>query len=224
MNSESSSESEHLPRRAMPDAAIILAGGRSSRMGRHKPALPVAWIAMSDRVIGAVRDANPNAAVIIAGSAAGIAAVDAIVIGDTHAFAGPLAGVASALSGWQARSAPTDTPGDGTACPTPATLPDDAMVCILAGDMPFLTGQVITDLTAHVTPKQPACAVDSAGRMQVLLSAWPLGLLRTQLEAIGDPRNAPMRLLFRGTSPRLVPIADALLRDIDTPEEYSSVQ
>lgn len=184
---------------ASPDAAIILTGGRSTRMGRHKPAIAINGTAMGDRVIAAVRAANPNARIIVAGTDSGLSAPGCTVVPDLEPHAGPLAGIASA-----ARA---------------IALPDTATVCILAADMPYLTADAIIALTANAAEHGAACAVDSTGRRQQLTSAWRWADLRTQLGRINDPRNGPVKWLYRELEPQLVALPDAQLRDVDSPED-----
>lgn len=209
------SESEPDPAARRPDIAILLTGGRSSRMGRHKPALPIDGVAIADHTIHAVRTANPEALIVIAGTDQGLHSPDLITVPDTETFAGPLAGIASAVA-WLHERAATDAAGSATH----AFVKDDEAVCILAGDMPYLSAASLQQLCDRATLTAPACAVDSTGRMQFLVSAWRWPLLMTQLASITEVRNAPVKRLFAGVRPTLVAIPDAELRDIDTPEDY----
>ncbi|MFD2674537.1 molybdenum cofactor guanylyltransferase [Gulosibacter bifidus] len=187
-----------------PHAAIILTGGRSSRMNKvHKPALELSGKPLADHVITAVRATNPAARILIAGTSEGLTSPEVQTLPDSTPYAGPLAGICSALPG-------LDDLTDGT-------------VCILAGDMPFLSAATLQRLAEAATTR-PASCVDGTGRMQMLVTAWPLALLRQQVAAIDDPNNGPVKWLFRGVEPVLVSVPDAELRDIDTPQDYRAAQ
>jgi molybdopterin-guanine dinucleotide biosynthesis protein A len=79
-------------------AAIVLAGGRSSRFGRDKLAEPFAGRPMLDHAIAAVLGRTKEVIVVVAPGA--VLAIPPVVrvVHDERAFDGPLAGVAAGLA------------------------------------------------------------------------------------------------------------------------------
>src|SRR5699024_8291038 len=80
--------------------AVVLTGGRSSRMGgRHKPGILIDGRSVIDRTLRALWSAAPSAQVVIAGSAGGLSPQlrdRVLVVREDPPFSGPLAGVAAA--------------------------------------------------------------------------------------------------------------------------------
>jgi len=144
---------------ALPDA-VVLAGGRSSRLGRDKAAVEVAGVPLLDRVLRAV--APVCGRVVVAGPARQLAP-------------GTLA---------PGRPDPVwcreDPPGGGPVAAVSAALPHVAAdrVFVLAVDLPFLTARALRAL-AGAGPS--AVAVDAAGRDQGLLGVWETARLRAAL-------------------------------------------
>lgn len=185
--------------------AIVLTGGRSSRMGgRHKPGIVVDGHSVIDRTLSALWSAAPAAQVIIAGSDAGLSQHllhKTTVVREHPPFSGPVAGVAAALD----------------AIPSSASL-----LLLLGGDTPFLSASTITRLVAAITTgASVASCLDSTGHLQYLCSAWQYEVFRTQLNRIGEPAGVPLRALFEGLNPELVACDPDELRDIDTPEDLA---
>src|SRR5699024_2886316 len=120
--------------RSHPVDAIILTGGRSSRMGgRHKPALTVGGSTVLDRTLTALVAAEPTVRVIIAGTDEGLSdrfRQRVTVVRENPPFAGPLAGVAAAVATFDPVIAGT--------------------VVLLGGDLPFLSHTTLQDLMTTV--------------------------------------------------------------------------
>lgn len=185
--------------------AIVLTGGRSSRMGgRHKPGIVLDGRSVIDRTVSALWSAAPSAQVIIAGSDAGLSPRlrnRVTVVREAPPFSGPAAGVAAALE---------------------AIPPTEGVVLLLGGDTPFLSATTLTSLlTAALAGAPVASCLDSTGHLQYLCAAWQQQVLRTQVEHIEDPAGVPLRALFAGLSPQLVDCDPDELRDIDTPEDLA---
>lgn len=185
--------------------AVILTGGRSSRMGgRHKPGILVDGRSIIDRTVTALWSASPSAEVVIAGSGAGLSPRlqhKVTVVREEPPFAGPVAGVAAAFQ--------TMSPSDGA-------------VLLLGGDTPFLSATTMKSLlTATLAGAPVASCIDSTGYLQYLCAAWQHDVLRVQLEQIGEPAGVPLRALFHGLVPELVDCDPEELRDIDTPDDLA---
>jgi molybdopterin-guanine dinucleotide biosynthesis protein A len=149
----------------MSIAALVLAGGNASRMGRaDKPLLTVGGSPILARIIDAVRPDAAGVAISANGDPTRLAGYGLPVLPD-GAFAGqgPLAGVLAGLD-W----------ASGMGAESLLTIP---------GDTPF----VPIGLAAALAPS-PACAT-SNGRTHHLIALWPVACadaLRALLSAPGS--------------------------------------
>lgn len=77
-------------------SALVLAGGRSSRMGRDKALLPIGHATLIERLLAAL---SPRFAdiVVIASPAQELPPIDARIVRDDIAYDGPAAGLAAGL-------------------------------------------------------------------------------------------------------------------------------
>jgi len=188
-----------------PVHAVILTGGRSSRMGgRHKPGILVGGRSVIDRTITSLWTADSTAEVLIAGTDDGLSPElhsRVTVVREDPPFAGPVAGVAAAVDELA-----------GT----------NGIVLLLGGDLPFLSAQTLTKLIeAAGRGAAVVSCVDETGHLQYLCSAWRADVLRAQVADIGQPAGVPLRALFAGLEPELIDCAPDELRDIDTPEDLA---
>lgn len=185
--------------------AVVLTGGRSSRMGgRHKPGIPVGGRTVIDRTLATLRSVAPHAKVVIAGSDEGLSSSfrrDITVVREDPPFSGPVAGVAAAVD---------------------AFATSEGVTLLLGGDLPFLSSATLTRLLETVTKSAPVVScVDEAARLQYLCSGWCTAVLREQVNAVTDPNGVPLRALFSGLVPTLIDCDPGELRDIDTPEDLA---
>ncbi|GAA1739398.1 molybdenum cofactor guanylyltransferase [Microbacterium paludicola] len=186
-----------------PLRAIVLAGGRSSRMaGRHKPAIPVGGVPIVARGIAALRliGAEP----LVVGEADGVPAGTPVIREDPP-FSGPLAAVAAGLRALEARAG--------------------GVILLLGGDMPFASPATLRRLAESASAARPALAVDPDGRAQPLCAAWDEAALRERLATIGDPVNRPLRLLLgESLAPVHMPVLAPELLDVDTPDDLREAE
>lgn len=192
--------------------AIILSGGRSNRFGGvHKPAVELGGTTVISRILSAVRTADPDAEVWVAGPCDGLSAreqesVHSVV--EEPAFAGPLAGIAAVCAVVRDAS---------SAAPAGVTL-------VLAGDMPLITADHLGDLIqACQRTGTPATGTDDRGKTQFLCAAWPTELLLSRLDAIGDPTNGAVKWLFSGLEPSLVDVEPGVVADFDTADDLHRI-
>lgn len=180
--------------------AIVLAGGRASRMsGQAKPQLPIGAQTMLERVLSAVRGAGTR---IVVGPQQP-APVGVWVVQEQPAGSGPVAGLAAGLAH---ASAP--------------------VVLVLAADLPFLTPEALTPLLAGLDDDAAdvSLLVDENGRDQYLLGAWRVAALRTALTSLEPLPGRSMRELVRAVRVIRIDVpapgdSPAAWTDVDTPAD-----
>ena len=191
----------------MTTAAIVLAGGRSSRFGRDKLVEPVDGVPMLERAVDAVAGLVDEVLVVVAPGAAVRIPAGARRVDDARAFEGPLAGVDAGLA---------------------AT--DAEVVLVVGGDMPSLVPAVLRRLVdALGDASVDAAVLEAGGRHRPL----PMALRRSPAIAItaillaSDERR--LRALRDGLALAVIPDAEwqlddpdgATLRDVDRPEDLA---
>jgi molybdopterin-guanine dinucleotide biosynthesis protein A len=129
-------------------SAIVLAGGRSSRFGRDKLAEPIDGRTLLGHAIEAVRPFATEIIVVVAPGSTTIPTVPAavIVVHDTVAFEGPLAGLLSGLG----------------AAREPVAL-------VVGGDMPSLIGAVLEAMLAELGAPGPSDGPDALDGTQAVI-------------------------------------------------------
>lgn len=176
-------------------AAIVLAGGRASRLGGiDKPALEHAGRSLLRHAVDAVGGADP---VVVVGPRRPLGAAVTWTV-ERPAGGGPVAALAAGSA---------ELVG----------LPDDTVVVLLAADLPAITSATVDRLLAAAGPAVGSVLVDDTGRDQWLTSAWPLGRLRAALPA--EPAGAALRAVLRDLPARRVPAEPGETADIDTPAD-----
>lgn len=134
---------------------VVLAGGRSSRMGRDKAALEIGGEPLLARVVGRLREALP-AVVVIGPANLHELTSDVPIIPDAYPGAGPLGGLVTALR----------------AVPEPRVF--------LAGcDMPFLAPRLVRAMTllAAEEPEASAVLLRSPAGLEYLHGIYARGCL-----------------------------------------------
>lgn len=201
-------------------AAIVLAGGRASRLGGvDKPQLVVDGASLLDHAVRAVAWCDP---IVVVGPTAPVAG-EVVWTRETPEFGGPTAAIAAGLA-----------------------LIDRDEVCILAADLPRAVDAVAL-LRRHPThpigaadggDSDGVCLADADGRAQWLIGRYRTAALQAALHELPDAgRNASVRALVSGLRLRLVApelpaggalpavdtsptgddlAADALVADVDT--------
>lgn len=120
-------------------AAVILAGGRSSRFGRDKLAEPIDGRPMLDHVIERLRAVTREIVVVAASDARPDLPSDVELVHDDAPFEGPLAGLAVGLR---------------------AVDPGVERVIVVGGDMPAIVPAVLDRLLAALERRQAAVLED----------------------------------------------------------------
>lgn len=179
---------------SLPDA-IVLAGGHGRRLGgTDKTALDVGGRPILDRVLVAL---PPCGQVVVVGPERPTA-VPVVWTREDPPGGGPVAGLAAGLS--------------------VVTSPD---VLVLAGDMPFLTPDVLSALR-EAASRDGALLVDDEGREQYLCSAWRTSALREALVGVSRVRDVVERMSYAR-----VPAPTGVLApwtDCDTPDDLKAAR
>lgn len=197
---------------AGPAAAVVVAGGRGSRLGgQDKPSLRLGAHTLLEIALTAVGDCP----VVVVGPDRELPAGVIPAVEDPPG-GGPAAAVAAGV---------TALPG----------LPDDALVAVLAADLPGITPQAIDrlcaaltidpDLVAKSSAPQPepfggALLVDSAGRRQYLAGVWRLDALATAVRRRPHWHGAALRELLAPIRTIDVAGSENETADVDTPADW----
>lgn len=183
-------------------AAIILAGGRGSRLGgADKAELVVRGERLVDRVVAAAREAGVGQIVVVGPKRSGLDGCTLVT--ESPRYGGPLVALAAGT--------PPTTAGS---------------VLLLACDL-VNPAQVVDRLLAEEWPPRAAQAVvlrDREGRAQWLAGRYDAGAMRAGLAAAereGELAGRPLRDAFRTLEVRFVDAPDAAVADIDTPEDLA---
>ncbi|WP_433562680.1 NTP transferase domain-containing protein [Nocardia sp. CA-151230] len=181
-----------------PVDAIVLAGGKASRMGGvDKPAIVVGGQSMLDAALAAVAGC---ARTVVVGPHRPELPPEILQAQEIPAGAGPVAAIAAGL-------------GALAGCEFPA-----ALIVVLAADMPFLTASAVNELLSHAreSGSDAVFAADASGRPQYLVGVWRRAALVAALKDLDSLVNQPMKAL--------VPVETAMVTlpgvdDCDTPED-----
>jgi molybdopterin-guanine dinucleotide biosynthesis protein A len=180
-----------------PFTAVVLAGGKAARLGgRAKPQLDVGGRTMLAAVLAAVAGADRR-----------------IVVGPPQPVPDGVVLVRE------------EPPGGGpvTALRTGLAAVATEVVAVLAGDLPFLTTDLVDTLRAELRG-DVVLVVDDGGRDQLLLALWRTASLRRALRSAPGP--APVRRLLTGVDvdrihPTVEPGRPAPWLDCDTPTDLA---
>ncbi|WP_216897778.1 NTP transferase domain-containing protein [Nocardia alni] len=177
--------------------AIVLAGGRATRMGGvDKPALVVGGRSMLETALSAVASC---AHTVVVGPYRPELGPGILQAREVPAGSGPVAAIAVGLT----------------------ALADTAdLVVVLAADMPFLTAGAVEQLISQVgaTGADATFAADDSGRPQYLVGVWRRAALLAGLERLGTPVNQPMKALIPAHTATL---ALDTVADCDTPDDIA---
>lgn len=181
--------------------AVVLAGGRSVRLGEDKSRAEVGGRSLLEIVVGSIPD---NVACIVVAPAPPEVRRDVTVAIEPVPFGGPVSGLACGL-------AQVTT----------------AWLAVLAVDMPQ-AGDVATELAsrAATAPDHVAALipVDDDGRLQPLAGLYRTDALRLALGRFPSTFGLPLRRLLDvlAVQPIVLDVSTNALRDIDTTEDLEA--
>lgn len=179
-------------------SALILAGGRATRMGGiDKRSLVIDGLTIFERQCAVLA---PRVAEILVSARTPVPGFRTVA--DAVTGQGPLGGIAAGLAA--------------------ATTP---WVLVVAGDMPFLSGDLIDALLAAATPEVDAVGIRVAGLPEPLLCMLEVAAAAPSVaRRLAEGRRKASRLLDDGEL-RVAWIDDpdpAALRNINTPDDLAA--
>ena len=183
-------------------SAIVLAGGRGSRLGADKARVVVGGETLLARVVAAVRGGTAASEIIVAGPAAVVPA-GCTGVREEPAYGGPLAALAAAL---------------------PSVTAD--RVLVLACDLVRPTAVVALLTDTNVNAGEAVVLKDPDGRPQWLAGAYSVETLRAAVAVVeareGSVADLPLRAVTAGLDVRWVDASEAVTADIDTPADLAA--
>jgi len=167
-----------------PFPAVILAGGRSSRMGEPKALLPFGPARLIDHIAARVRpQAGPIA---INTNDPAISLPGSVAFPDQFAgFHGPLAGIHAAL--------------DHVA----KTYPAASHALIVPTDSPFFPKNLVAILAGTLTGPDDVALAASLGRMHPVLGLWPVTALPKLTGWLENPPTLKVRVFLKALPVRV---------------------
>lgn len=181
-------------------AGVVLAGGRSRRLGADKADLVVGDRSLLQRTLDVLDGARP---LVVVGSRRPVESV-VVWTSEEPAGGGPLAGMRAGL----------------------AEVPDGiALVAVLATDHPGLTRATTVRLVRAVRAdpeSSGAVLVDHAGAAQWLVGVWRTDVLWRAMP--DDPRGVSVRSVVTALDPVRVPAVGDEACDVDTPEDLGRLR
>lgn len=173
-----------MPAHAHAFDAVVLAGGRGTRLGgADKPGLVVGRQTLLGSVVSAVTSARAGRVVVVGPRRP--AALTPGTGGPGHP-SGPGHGLSPGHGGAWLRYAREEPPGGGPVAALRCGLAEvsAAAVVLAAADLPFLRAAHVTRLLAGLVGRDVPGVVlmDTSGRPQWLVSCWPSAGLRAALD------------------------------------------
>ncbi len=158
---------------------VVLAGGKSARMGHTKALIEIDGRAMADRVLDALREVGAEPLLIVGGDSGELDALTAPVIPDIEPGEGPVGGVLSALVHAEHWS-------------------DIDAIFVLACDLPWLTATTLSLVLDAVSDRPDADVwVGRASRLEPMCACWSTspGTLERVRTAYAGGERAMHRLI-----------------------------
>ncbi|MFC4125291.1 NTP transferase domain-containing protein [Nocardia rhizosphaerae] len=155
--------------------AIVLAGGRASRMGGvDKPAIVIGGRSMLDAALAAVRGCGE---IVVVGPHRPELDTGIKQVREVPPGSGPVAAIGTGMSALGAGAAP--------------------WIVVLAADLPFLTADTVTELLrrANESTTEAVFAIDGSGRPQYLVGVWRRDALAATLARLDALVNQPMKAI-----------------------------
>lgn len=160
----------------MTVVGVLLAGGRSERMGEDKSLIDLGGKTLIARAADRLRPQVDKLIINANGDAARYAALRLpVVADDSGAYEGPLAGILAGLE-WTQANAP--------AAPWIATIPTDT---------PFVPLNLVSLLRSGSHDPNVIRLAQSNGRLHQVIGLWPVGLRETLASWLASERSRAVR-------------------------------
>ncbi|MDQ0211717.1 molybdenum cofactor guanylyltransferase [Arthrobacter bambusae] len=204
--------------------AVVLAGGKSSRLGGvPKAHLKYDGATLLQRALAATRGARR---VVVVGPDPGTLPDGTLTAREDPPFAGPAAAIAAGLLALQGQ----DSEGqDSEARHGQSPSPDHAAwVLVMACDMPLAAAAVpvlLQEVSAH-SESEGALSISSDGRKQPLLGIYRVSALQREVQAVseeGGLANAAVFRLLARLDLLAVPVPEGSTDDVDTWDDAAAL-
>ncbi|WP_336659164.1 DUF6457 domain-containing protein [Leucobacter sp. USHLN153] len=207
--------------------AIVLAGGRGSRLGGvDKAEIRLgdgfgagAGERLVDRVVAGARSGGAQQVVVVGADRA--LPEGCIAVREDPPYSGPLAALAAALPLLPAPASASEiraaSGGSDEVLLLSCDLVEPAAVVAALSAAPSAAS---TAASLTTEPADAVVLVDPGGREQWLAGRYRLAALREGIAALqGETANGSLRSAFRGMAIRRVSVERGIVADIDTPED-----
>lgn len=187
-----------------PLYGLVLAGGRSSRMGRDKGLLAYHGLPQREYLYQLLEPLCQKTFLSIRPEQSGSVAGNFETILDEDRFKGPFNGLLSAFHGFP-----------------------DAAWLVVACDLPLLDAAGLEQLISHRDPAHvgTAYATRASGLPEPLAAIWePAGLQQAETYLATAESSCPRKFLIRHGAKLVFPANDALLANANDPAEYELIQ
>ena len=212
---------------AAPYDAVILAGGRSTRLGgRPKALLLTGGRTLLETTLAAVPDARniavagpPELSTLLGPPAPGGSSGIPLLVREEPAYAGPAAAVGAAVVALAAAGERNAGERNKDSGGSPWTM-------VLACDMPQVASAVRALLEAAATPDvESLLAVDSGGNRQPLAALYRTADLRAAVDSLASEglANKSMKALLARVQWRGVDVPPSSTADVDTWNDAQSL-
>jgi molybdopterin-guanine dinucleotide biosynthesis protein A len=192
----------------MPAAAIVLAGGRSQRMGVAKAGLPWGGGTLLDHVVGVVAGAVDGPVVVVRAPGQElppVTAAEVCVVEDPREGLGPVQGIAAGLA---------------------AVAGEAERAYVSAVDVPLLRPAFVEAVLAALDADHDVALPYVGGHRQPLAAAYRTALapLAERLAAEGLLRTGDLfaRVRVRQLAEADLPEAGVSVRNVNTPEDFAA--
>ncbi len=187
----------------MLHSAALIAGGKSTRMGRDKAELVFGGRPLWKRQLDTLAATQP-AEIFVAGKCPAIPAGGALIVPDEWPDCGPLGGIATALAHAQG-----------------------PWVLVFAVDMPAMTPAFLASLLAGVAKSGRGAVPMLGGRWEPLAAVYPVAALPIARRLLGERRLAMAAFIEAARDAKLLDAvavvegSRALFENLNTPEDWA---
>lgn len=180
--------------------AVVLAGGKSSRMGENKALLPLGGIPMICRIANILEMRFSE--VYISGASEDFSFLNMPVITDIYTEKGPIGGIFASLEFQQ----------------------DDIFVCPC--DMPFISVQIV-DFLINNYNKEQISVVSYKDKIYPTLGIYPF-CFKEKIEKYIIEGDLKMQRVLKDLDAKIINIPDSfsedILQNINTKEQYENIK